>query len=50
MLLHAVSIYWYANTGHAFEADSGAMIVAEGNVFQNVVHMANQQHGRQGLQ
>ncbi|WQF82421.1 Putative pectate lyase, pectin lyase/virulence factor [Colletotrichum destructivum] len=35
-LLHAVNNYWYSNTGHAFEADSGSKIVAEGNVFQNV--------------
>ncbi|KAI1489762.1 pectate lyase a [Biscogniauxia mediterranea] len=35
-LLHAVNNYFYANSGHAFEADSGAMILAEGNVFQNV--------------
>jgi pectin lyase len=35
-LLHAVNNYFYANTEHAFEGDSGAKIVAEGNVFQNV--------------
>ncbi|KAG7125234.1 Pectin lyase like protein [Verticillium longisporum] len=35
-LLHAVNNYFYDNTGHAFEGDSTAMIVAEGNVFQNV--------------
>ncbi|KAI1638975.1 pectate lyase a [Biscogniauxia mediterranea] len=35
-LLHAVNNYFYASSGHAFEADSGAMILAEGNVFQNV--------------
>ncbi|USP76813.1 polysaccharide lyase family 1 protein [Curvularia clavata] len=35
-LLHAVNNYFYANSGHAFEADAGAKIVAEGNVFQNV--------------
>ncbi|KAK3934537.1 putative pectin lyase [Diplogelasinospora grovesii] len=40
-LLHAVNNYWYANTGHAFEVDSGAMIVAEGNVFQNVANMVD---------
>ncbi|KAH8913057.1 pectate lyase a, partial [Coniochaeta sp. PMI_546] len=40
-LLHAVNNYWYANSGHAFEVDSGAMIVAEGNVFQNVVNMVD---------
>ncbi|KAJ0300421.1 pectin lyase [Colletotrichum paranaense] len=36
-LLHAVNNYWYDNSGHAFEADAGAKIVAEGNIFQNVV-------------
>lgn len=36
-LVHAVNNYFYANSGHAFEGDSGAMVVAEGNVFQNVV-------------
>ncbi|GKT44428.1 pectin lyase [Colletotrichum spaethianum] len=35
-LLHAVNNYWLDNSGHAFEADAGAKIVAEGNVFQNV--------------
>jgi pectin lyase len=35
-LLHAVNNYFYANSQHAFEADSGSKIVAEGNVFQNV--------------
>jgi pectin lyase len=45
-LLHAVNNYFYANSQHAFEADSGAMIVAEGNVFQNVV--AAQQAGLAG--
>ncbi|KAK1983002.1 pectin lyase [Colletotrichum cereale] len=35
-LLHAVNNYFYDNSGHAFEADAGAKIVAEGNVFQNV--------------
>ncbi|KAI0160164.1 polysaccharide lyase family 1 protein [Xylariaceae sp. FL1272] len=34
-LLHAVNNYWYQSSGHEFEVDSGAMIVAEGNVFQN---------------
>ncbi|KAJ4349028.1 hypothetical protein N0V95_004965 [Ascochyta clinopodiicola] len=34
-LLHAVNNYFYA-IAHAFEADSGAKILAEGNVFQNV--------------
>lgn len=36
-LLHAVNNYWYANSGHAFEVGTGSSIVAEGNVFQNVV-------------
>ncbi|RHZ63581.1 polysaccharide lyase family 1 protein [Aspergillus thermomutatus] len=35
-LLHAVNNYWYDNSGHAFEIGSGAYVVAEGNVFQNV--------------
>ncbi|KZM19269.1 Pectin lyase [Ascochyta rabiei] len=34
-LLHAVNNYFYA-ISHAFEADSGSKILAEGNVFQNV--------------
>ncbi|EON97097.1 putative pectin lyase protein [Phaeoacremonium minimum UCRPA7] len=40
-LLHAVNNYWYANSGHAFEVDSGAMIVVEGSVFQNVANMVD---------
>ncbi|KAL1311861.1 hypothetical protein AAFC00_001934 [Neodothiora populina] len=36
-VLHAVNNYWYDNSGHAFEVGSGAYILAEGNVFQNVV-------------
>nr|POF17526.1 putative pectin lyase b [Quercus suber] len=35
-LLHAVNNYWYATSGHAFEVSTGAMIIAEGNAFQNV--------------
>lgn len=37
-LLHAVNNYWYdyTSSGHAFEVGSGASILAEGNVFQNV--------------
>jgi pectin lyase len=31
-----VNNYFYANSQHAFEADAGAKIVAEGNIFQNV--------------
>jgi pectin lyase len=35
-LLHAVNNYWYAVSGHAFDIEPGN-VVAEGNVFQNVV-------------
>jgi pectin lyase len=35
-LLHAVNNYFYDNSGHAFEIDSGGNVLAEGNVFQNV--------------
>lgn len=37
-LVHAVNNYWfdYADTGHAFEILKGAMVLAEGNVFQNI--------------
>lgn len=39
-LLHAVNNYWYdyTSTGHAFEVGSGAYVLAEGNVFQNVAN------------
>ncbi|KAF1994734.1 polysaccharide lyase family 1 protein [Amniculicola lignicola CBS 123094] len=36
-LVHAVNNYWYANSGHAFDNGAGGKVVAEGNVFQNVV-------------
>ncbi|TVY55114.1 putative pectin lyase A [Lachnellula cervina] len=36
-LLHAVNNYWYAVSGHAFDIGAGGYVVAEGNVFQNVV-------------
>jgi pectin lyase len=36
-LLHAVNNEWYAVSGHAFDIGAGSMVVAEGNVFQNVV-------------
>ncbi|KAH7377452.1 polysaccharide lyase family 1 protein [Cadophora sp. MPI-SDFR-AT-0126] len=39
-LLHAVNNYWYDSSGHAFEIDAGAYIVAEGNVFQNIPTVA----------
>jgi pectin lyase len=45
-LLHAVNNYFSANTAHAFEADSGAKILAEGNMFQDV--KAAQQAGLPG--
>jgi pectin lyase len=45
-LLHAVNNYFYANSQHAFEVDAGGKVVAEGNVFQNVV--AAQQAGLAG--
>jgi pectin lyase len=35
-LLHAVNNYFYSNTEHAFDNEEGGMVVAEGNVFQNV--------------
>lgn len=35
-LLHAVNNYWYDSQGHSFELDSGAKVVVEGSVFQNV--------------
>ncbi|KAI7316238.1 hypothetical protein KC315_g10847, partial [Hortaea werneckii] len=41
-LLHAVNNYWYQVEGHAFEVGSGAQIVAEGNIFQNVDHPIQQ--------
>jgi len=36
-LVHAVNNYWYANSGHAFDNAAGGKVLAEGNVFQNVV-------------
>ncbi|KAL0944655.1 pectin lyase [Colletotrichum truncatum] len=45
-LFHAVNNYWYDNTGHAFDIDSGGMVMAEGNVFQNVKASVNS--GRAG--
>jgi pectin lyase len=36
-LVHAVNNYWYSNSGHAFDNGAGGKVVAEGNVFQNVV-------------
>lgn len=36
-LLHAVNNYWDDNSGHAFEIGDGAMVLAEGNIFNNVV-------------
>ncbi|APA15980.1 hypothetical protein SS1G_10071 [Sclerotinia sclerotiorum 1980 UF-70] len=39
-LLHAVNNYWYDNGGHAFEIGTGAYVIAEGNVFQNIPTVA----------
>ncbi|CAP95882.1 hypothetical protein E8E15_010020 [Penicillium rubens] len=39
-LLHAVNNYWYQNSGHAFEIGQGGYVLAEGNVFQNIVAAA----------
>ncbi|KAF9772383.1 hypothetical protein IL306_009908 [Fusarium sp. DS 682] len=36
-LIHVVNNYWYDNAGHAFEIGAGGQVVAEGNIFQNVV-------------
>ncbi|CAI7635290.1 unnamed protein product [Penicillium palitans] len=36
-LLHAVNNYWFQNSGHAFEIGAGGYVLAEGNVFQNIV-------------
>ncbi|KAH9896171.1 pectin lyase fold/virulence factor [Xylariomycetidae sp. FL2044] len=40
-LLHVVNNYFYQtdSNGHAFEIDSGGMVLAEGNVFQNVANV-----------
>jgi pectin lyase len=35
-LLHAVNNYWYDSKAHAFEVTTGANVLAEGNVFQNI--------------
>jgi pectin lyase len=35
-LLHAVNNYWHDSKGHSFELDSGAKVLVEGSVFQNV--------------
>ncbi|KAI0509329.1 pectin lyase fold/virulence factor [Xylaria bambusicola] len=40
-LLHAVNNYFYQSSGHIFEVDSGAKILAEGNVFQNAGKMVD---------
>lgn len=47
-LLHAVNNYFYQtdSSGHAFEIDEGAMVLAEGNVFQNVVTVASEVAGQ----
>jgi pectin lyase len=47
-LLHAVNNYFYQtdSSGHAFEIDSGGMVLAEGNVFQNVVNVVSEVDGQ----
>ncbi|KAL2840781.1 pectin lyase fold/virulence factor [Aspergillus pseudoustus] len=35
-LLHAVNNYWSENSGHAFEIGTGGMVLAEGNVFDDI--------------
>ncbi|KAK4109244.1 polysaccharide lyase family 1 protein [Canariomyces notabilis] len=46
-LLHAVNNYWYdSGSGHAFEVDSGAQILVEGNVFQNIKTPAEADGGK----
>ncbi|KAK5634525.1 hypothetical protein RRF57_010238 [Xylaria bambusicola] len=40
-LLHAVNNYFDQSSGHLFEVDSGAKILAEGNVFQNAGKMVD---------
>jgi pectin lyase len=37
---HQVNNYWYQNSGHAFEIGQGGYVLAEGNVFQNIVAAA----------
>jgi pectin lyase len=44
-LLHAVNNYWYDINGHAFEIDAGGMVLAEGNVFQNVQNPIDSSRG-----
>ncbi|KAH7329599.1 polysaccharide lyase family 1 protein [Stachybotrys elegans] len=46
-LLHAVNNYFYDNSGHAFEIDAGGMVLAEGNVFQNVKESVSSTRGGQ---
>ncbi|KAJ4336450.1 hypothetical protein N0V95_008611 [Ascochyta clinopodiicola] len=36
-VVHAVNNYWYSNSGHAFDIAAGSQVIAEGNVFQDVV-------------
>ncbi|KAH8651450.1 pectin lyase 2 [Xylariales sp. PMI_506] len=46
-LLHAVNNYFYAadSVGHAFEIDAGGMVLAEGNIFQNVATVFSTDEG-----
>jgi pectin lyase len=47
-LLHVVNNYFYdsLSDGHAFEIDSGGNVLAEGNVFQNVVNVVDEVDGQ----
>lgn len=47
-VLHAVNNYWgdIDSTGHAFEIDSGAYILAEGNTFDSVTTPASVMEGK----
>ncbi|KAK7184885.1 hypothetical protein DPSP01_002149 [Paraphaeosphaeria sporulosa] len=50
-LAHVVNNYFYQtdSSGHAFEIDSGGMVLAEGNVFQNVVNVVTSPVGGQAF-
>ncbi|EAU37973.1 pectin lyase A precursor [Aspergillus terreus NIH2624] len=45
-LLHAVNNYWYDISGHAFEIGAGGYVLAEGNVFQNVPTILEEDDGQ----
>ncbi|KAL4893133.1 putative pectin lyase A [Aspergillus ambiguus] len=45
-LLHAVNNYWYDFSGHAFEIGEGGYVLAEGNVFQNIPTVLQENDGQ----